>query len=221
LDALATTEIELVGERAAPAAAAALEALVAARRGDRRASLRLLKLAFPALGTAHQGMLPEAALELYYPLDFREPIAQYARRADLPAALVFGIVHQESGFDPAAKSRSGARGLMQIMPGTGREVAKRLGLPFSTARLSDPDYSVRLGTTYLRQMLRTFDGNVELALAGYNGGPGRISRLWRAHGPDPELDRFLEGLALEEPRNYVKRILVLSESYRSRYPELG
>jgi soluble lytic murein transglycosylase len=107
------------------------------------------------------------------------------------------------------------------MPGTGREVARRLGLPFSSARLSDPDYSVRLGTHYFRQMLRTFDGNVELALAGYNGGPGRISRLWRAHGPQAELDRFLEGLTLEEPRNYVKRILVLSESYRSRYPELG
>lgn len=130
-------------------------------------------------------------------------------------------MHQESGFDPAAKSRSGARGLMQLMPATGREVAQRLGLPFSTARLSDPEYSIRLGTTYFRQTLARFDGQVELALAGYNGGPGRISRLWRASGPRPELDLFLEGLDLEESRNYVKRILVLAESYRSLYPELG
>ena len=221
LDALAATELDAVGERAEAPARHALEALVAARRGDRRSSLRLLKRAFPALGTAHQATVPEAALALYYPLDFQAAIAAAAERERLPVALVFGMVHQESGFDATARSRSGARGLMQLMPGTGREVARRLGLPYSTARLVDPDYSVRLGTTYFRQMLRQFDGNVELALAGYNGGPGRISRLWRASGPEPELDRFLEGLDLEESRNYVKRILVLAESYRSLYPELG
>jgi len=221
LDALATTEIEALGAGPAAPARSALEALVAARRGDRRSSLRLLKRAFPALGTAHQASVPEAALALYYPLDFRESIAAAAERERLPAALVFGMVHQESGFDAAARSRSGARGLMQLMPGTGREVARRLGLPWSSARLVDPDYSVRLGTTYFRQMLTQFDGSVELALAGYNGGPGRISRLWRASGPEPELDRFLEGLDLEESRNYVKRILVLADSYRSLYPELG
>ena len=220
LDALAATELELTPGAASPARSA-LEALVAARRGDRRASLRLLKKAFPGLGTAHQANVPEAALALYYPLDFQTAIAAGAARANLPVALVFGMVHQESGFDPAARSRSGARGLMQLMPGTGREVAKRLGLPYSTARLVDPEYSIRLGTTYFRQTLAQFDGKVELALAGYNGGPGRISRLWRASGPSPELDLFLEGLYLEESRNYVKRILVLAESYRSLYPELG
>ncbi len=220
LDALASTELELTTGAASPARSA-LEALVAARRGDRRTSLRLLKKAFPGLGTAHQANVPEAALALYYPLDFQSAIAAGAARANLPVALVFGMVHQESGFDPAARSRSGARGLMQLMPGTGREVAKRLGLPYSTARLVDPEYSIRLGTTYFRQTLAQFDGKVELALAGYNGGPGRISRLWRASGPSPELDLFLEGLYLEESRNYVKRILVLAESYRSLYPELG
>jgi soluble lytic murein transglycosylase len=110
---------------------------------------------------------------------------------------------------------------MQLMPATGQEVARRLGLPFSSARLYDPDYSVRLGSRYFRQMLGRFDDRVELALASYNGGPGRISRLWRAAGPEPELDRFLEGLALAESRNYVKRILVLADSYRSLYPGLG
>jgi soluble lytic murein transglycosylase len=220
LDALAATELEAIPTVAGPARSA-LEALIAARQGDRRSSLRLLKRAFPGLGTAHQASVPEAALALYYPLDFQAAIAAGAARENLPVALVFGIVHQESGFDPAAKSRSGARGLMQLMPGTGREVARKLGLPFSTARLADPDFSIRLGTTYFRQTLAQFDGRLELALAGYNGGPGRISRLWRASGPSPELDLFLEGLDLEESRNYVKRILVLAESYRSLYPELG
>jgi soluble lytic murein transglycosylase len=110
---------------------------------------------------------------------------------------------------------------MQIMPATGRELAKRLELPYTTQRLLDPDYSLRLGTTYFRQLLGQFDDRVELALAGYNGGPGRIGRLWRAHGDAGAVDLFLEDLALEESRNYVKRILVLAESYRSLYSDLS
>jgi len=124
-------------------------------------------------------------------------------------------------LDEDARSRSGAIGLMQIMPATGRELAQRLRLPFSTARLARADYSVQLGTRYLRQLLDHFDGRVEVALASYNGGPGRIGRAWRAAGPDPELDRFLEGLRPDESRRYVKRILLLYESYRSLYPDLG
>jgi soluble lytic murein transglycosylase len=221
LDGLARAELELVAPGAEPRATAALTALVAAREGDTRGSLRQLRRAFPALGTALQASAPAAALELYYPLDFRAAIARAAAEQGLPAALVFGMVHQESGFDPAAHSRSGARGLMQLMPGTGREMAKKLGLPYSAGRLQDPEYSLRLGTGYFRRVLAMFDGNQELALAAYNGGPGRISRLWRAAGPTPELDRFLEGLTLEESRNYVKRIVVLAASYRSLYPDLG
>jgi soluble lytic murein transglycosylase-like protein len=221
LDGLAATELELIAPRAEPRATAALAGLIAARRGDTRESLRQLKRAFPALGTPFQGGVPPAALALYYPLAYRETIARAAADAGLPPALVFGMVHQESGFDPAARSRSGARGLMQLMPSTGREVARQLGVPFSSARLDDPAFSVRLGTSYFRNVLGMFDGNVELALAAYNSGPGRIARLWRAAGPDAELDRFLEGLTLDEPRNYVKRIVLLAASYRSLYPDLG
>jgi len=65
-----------------------------------------------------------------------------------------------------------------------------------------------------------FDSNVELALAGYNGGPYRIKRLWKESG-SKEIDRFLEGLDLEESKTYVKRILVLSDSYRQLYPQAG
>ena len=65
------------------------------------------------------------------------------------------------------------------MPATGRELARRIGIPYSLARLDEPETSVRLGTTYLRQVLEMCGGNVELALAGYNGGPNRILSLWR------------------------------------------
>jgi soluble lytic murein transglycosylase len=129
------------------------------------------------------------------------------------------MVRQESAFDAEARSWAGARGLMQLMPATARELAQRMGLRYSTTRLGDPDYSIRLGTRYFRQVLEMFDGNQELALAGYNGGPYRIKKLWRQAGKDPELDRFLEGLSLEETKTYVKRILLFEDSYERLYAD--
>ena len=221
LDKLATAELDRAATSADVRAVAALRGVVLARTGIRRESLRELRKAFPQLATAHQETVPRAALELYYPRPFADQVARFAGEKALPTSLVFGIVHQESGFDPTAKSRSGARGLMQLMPSTGKELARRLGMPYSTQRLFEPEYSLRLGTTYFRQMLGIFDNRVELALAGYNGGPGRIGRLWREQQTAGEIDRFLEGLSIVESRNYVKRILVLAESYRSLYSDLS
>lgn len=221
LDKLAAAELERVAERADGRAVSALKGLILARTGARRESLRELRKAFPRLATAHQETVPRAALELYYPRPFSDQVTRLAGKQSLPASLVFGIVHQESGFDPQAISHSGARGLMQIMPSTGRELAHRLGVNYSVQRLYEPEYSLYLGTTYFRQMLATFNNRVELALAGYNGGPGRIQRLWREQQSSGEVDRFLEGLSSAESRNYVKRILVLAESYRSLYSDLS
>jgi soluble lytic murein transglycosylase len=109
---------------------------------------------------------------------------------------------------------------MQLMPATARELALKNGLDYSHEKLSDPAFNVRLGTTYLRQVFSMFDDNLELSLAGYNGGPYRIRRLWQESGGS-EIDRFLEGLNLEESKTYVKRILVLSDSYRQLYPTAG
>ena len=220
LDGLALFETEALAARAEPRAVAALRGRALARSGEWRESLRELRKAFPRLATAHQQSVPREALELYYPRPFDDSVQLFAQAQNLPTSLVFGIVHQESGFDAAAKSRSGARGLMQLMPATARELSRHLKIPYSTQRLFEPDTSLRLGTTYFRQMLGLFDGRVELALAGYNGGPGRIGRLWREHGSSRDVDLFLEDLDVEEPRNYVKRILVLAESYRSLYSDL-
>ena len=129
------------------------------------------------------------------------------------------MIRQESAFDPSARSWAGARGLMQLMPSTGREIAKRLGLSYSRDRLSDPAFSVRLGTTYFRQVMKMFDNNEQLALAGYNAGPYRIKRLWGRAGARPELDRFLEGLPLAETRTYVKRVLLFTNAYRNLYAQ--
>ena len=221
LEDLALSEqAELVRANASPRAATALEALVLARQGDRRKSVVAIRDAFPALGGAYQATLPEEARRLYYPLEYQDTIRAWASRNQVPLHLVFGIIRQESAFDRNAQSWAGARGLMQLMPGTARELAAKLGLAYSHDKLSDPDFNLRLGTSYLSRVLGMFDGNVELALAGYNGGPYRIKRLWREWGGS-EMDRFLESLNIEESKTYVKRILVLSDSYRQLYSISG
>ncbi|HEX9943649.1 MAG TPA: lytic transglycosylase domain-containing protein [Thermoanaerobaculia bacterium] len=220
LDALALSETELVRAKVEPRSLRALEAVILARQGERRKSVLVIRDAFPALGGPFQATLPDEARRLYYPIDYQEPIRTWATMNRLPPYLVFGIIRQESAFDPNAQSWAGARGLMQLMPATARELALKNGLDYSHAKLSDPAFNVRLGTTYFRQVFSMFDENLELSLAGYNGGPYRIRRLWQESG-GTELDRFLEGLNLEESKTYVKRILVLSDSYRQLYPTAG
>jgi soluble lytic murein transglycosylase-like protein len=220
LEDLAASELELARAKAQPRSVRALEALILSRRGDRRKSVLAIREAFPALGGAFQARLPEDARRLYYPLDYQEPIRNWATLNRLPPYLVFGIIRQESAFDTNAQSWAGARGLMQLMPSTARELAVKIGLPYTHDKLSDPEFNVRLGTTYFSHVLGLFDGNVDLALAGYNGGPYRIKRMWHEAGSS-DIDRFLEGLNLEESKTYVKRILVLSDSYRQLYPLPG
>ncbi len=216
LDEIALRELELVADTADARDLLAVRAIIAGRQGERASSLQMLRAAFPALGGARQGSVPEEVLLAYYPLLYADTIRVEAERHHLPPSLVAGVIRQESAFDPRATSPVGARGLMQLMPGTAREMSRKLGVRYDPSRLYDPEFSVRLGTAYLRELIDRFD-SVELALAGYNGGPNRIRRMWEeGHG---ELDSFVETLSLEESRNYVKRILVLADSYRQLYPD--
>lgn len=221
LDALAGTELELQRGSSDERAADGLEALILARQGERRGSIQAAWRAFPVLGKPGQSTVPESVRQLYYPRDYREIVQRWAAAKGLPIPLVYGIIRQESAFDAGAISRAGARGLMQLMPATGRELAGRLRLTYSRPRLVQPDFSVQLGTHYFAQVLAMFDGNVELALAGYNGGPYRLKRWWREAGSRAEVDRFVEGLSLAETTSYVKRILVFEDSYRELYGERG
>jgi soluble lytic murein transglycosylase len=223
LDDLANEELNLVAAGANRRDVLALKGLILCHKGDPRSGLVLLREAFPALGGPYQSAVPTEVLFAYYPLpdEYAGAILTYARSAGVPANLVAGIIRQESAFDPRATSPVGARGLMQLMPPTAREMAQRVGVSYQPSQLYNPDLSVRLGTTYVKELLNDFDGNVELALASYNGGPNRIKRLWQESGPQVRMDNFLETLKLDESRNYVKRILVLADSYRQLYPALG
>ena len=134
-------------------------------------------------------------------------------------ALVLALMRQESEFYPKARSPVGALGLMQLMPATARQVARGKGLPYNRDRLvSDPDYNLRLGRSYLNELLEEFDGSYILALAAYNAGPTRARRWIKAFGDprnadvDPVL--WIERIPFSETRNYVQRILESLVVYR-------
>jgi soluble lytic murein transglycosylase-like protein len=177
---------------------------------------RFLRRAWPELATPEQNAVPWRFVQMYYPLRFEEEIRTAARKNELDPYLVMALIRQESAFNPNARSHVGAAGLMQIMPATGNELGNRIYGRFSEARLLDPEVNVELGTHYLKRVIRLFDGNVELALAGYNGGPYRILR-WRREQRSKPLDEFIEGMPLSETRGYVKRITLLQSTYVELY----
>ena len=139
----------------------------------------------------------------------------------LDPAISLAIMRQESNFDVAIVSRSGALGLMQLMPATAAVVARKLGEPVSTTALvSDPAANMRLGTAYLREVLEKFDNFVPLAAAAYNAGPNRASQ-WIAESGDPRLPGvsmidWIEFIPFNETRNYVQRVLENYVVYEAR-----
>lgn len=125
--------------------------------------------------------------------------------------MIHAIARQESQFDRQAVSHAGARGLMQLMPGTARETAGKIGLSYDAASLNDPHYNIQLGSTYFQSMLRYYGGSYPLAVAAYNAGPGNVNK-WIAANGDPRLPgadmlRWIENIPIYETKNYVQRVL--------------
>ncbi|MDP8913015.1 MAG: lytic transglycosylase domain-containing protein [Pseudomonadota bacterium] len=127
-------------------------------------------------------------------------------------SLAHGIVRQESSFDPAAVSHAGARGMMQLMPGTAREVAGQLGLVHEQRRLTlDPAYNIMLGSHYFQSLMHYWGNNAALAAASYNAGSGNVLKWVRANGdprlPGADIVRWIEDIPFSETRGYVQRVL--------------
>ena len=139
-------------------------------------------------------------------------------------SLVHGITRQESSFDKAAVSHAGARGMMQLMPGTAREQAGKMGLGYDYGRLTgDPNYNVMLGSAYFQRLVNMWDGNYPLAVASYNAGAGNVRKWVNSYG-DPrgnvDIVSWIEKIPFEETRGYVQRVLENSVVYDRLNPTL-
>ena len=135
--------------------------------------------------------------------------------------LLLAIVRQESAFAPDAMSQVGARGLMQLMPGTAAGVAKKLALPYSLARLTtDGLYNLVLGRSYIERLIEDFGGSYALAIASYNAGPGRVRQWLRdfgdPRGQDIGMVDWIELIPFNETRTYVQRVLENLQIYRGQ-----
>lgn len=177
-----------------------------------------VKRAFPEIGTAEEGRVPDAWRRLFYPIEEGGFLADRAREFGLDPAVLRGLVRQESVFQARAKSRAGALGLTQLLPSTARSVARSiLRVRYRRAFLYDPGVNARIGAAYLRRLYDEFGENPLFALAAYNGGPARIIRL-RRENPTMEDDELFESHPVYETRDYVRRVLLYAESYRALYP---
>jgi len=155
-------------------------------------------------------------LTLRFPVLFRHSVVNNAMRHGMKPAVVFGLIRRESVFDPTVRSPAGARGLMQIMPATGRHIAGKLHERWgSAARLNEPDLNIRYGTFYFSELLRRFNDNFALAAAGYNAGPGRVKRWLPAVRPMPT-DLWVETIPFNETRDYVTSVLMYAVVYQER-----
>lgn len=157
----------------------------------------------------------ETDFEQRFPVPFREAVVKRSRDVGLDPAYVYGLIRQESRFIMDARSGPGASGLMQIMPATARETARRIGLTgFTPDQINDRDTNITIGTGYLKLALEAFEGSMAMAAAAYNAGPGR-PRVWRGQPGSPVLDAAIwaENVPFGETRDYVKKVLSNTTNY--------
>ncbi|HCR97631.1 MULTISPECIES: transglycosylase SLT domain-containing protein [Halomonas] len=156
------------------------------------------------------------ALDWRFPEAYRESFMHWGHQTGVDPYMLMAITRRESAYNPVALSPAGARGLMQLMPGTASLVSRQLGIsdpgPYG---ILDPELNIRLGSTYLRNKLNRYQGNRLAAAAAYNAGPGRVDQ-WLGSGME-SFDLFVESIPFKETRDYVQAVL----SYRVIFESLA
>jgi soluble lytic murein transglycosylase len=218
LDDWAVTELRFAGRGGVQPHVAALElARICSRRGEHPQAIRHIK----SLANGYLFMPLEAApiefWKLAFPIPFRAGIEKHCRRHGVDPYLFAALIRQESEFDPRAVSRSRALGLSQIMPSTGRQLARKLGYRrFSASMLFRPEVNLNLGAYEFNRLTARFGGKLEPTLAAYNAGPSRADR-WLSWGEFREPAEFIETIPITETRNYIQIVLRNAELYRRLY----
>ncbi|MCH9757462.1 MAG: lytic transglycosylase domain-containing protein [Gammaproteobacteria bacterium] len=155
-------------------------------------------------------------LTLRFPLAHKKSVQRYAKQYDIPEALVYAIIRQESAFRHDVISPVGAHGLMQLMPKTAQHVARKKRITYhNTKDLFVPDKNIKLGVAYLNELADRFDNNPLLMVAAYNAGPHQVNRWIKTH-PIEEIDIWIDTLPWGETRNYLKSVMAFYAVYQHR-----
>ncbi|MCA9799350.1 MAG: transglycosylase SLT domain-containing protein [Cyanobacteria bacterium HKST-UBA04] len=176
---------------------------------SRPKSMRLIEAYLDELREQGRATHKKALYRLFYPLVYQEEVSTYAKRYGLDPLLVMALMRQESFFNPTAVSVSDARGLMQLLPSTAREVAGWEALSdFTTSELFEPGVNIRLGTRYLAHLFQRFEQVAPLAVGSYNGGPGAMSGWVSTVKPsfDEDPDMFVEAIPYAQSREYIQQV---------------
>jgi soluble lytic murein transglycosylase len=190
------------------------EAQIYASYGEAYRAMRALKRALPGAASASIQSIPLAYWHILFPAPYWNTIKAESAKNNLDPYLVASLIRQESEFNPSVISYANAWGLMQLLPSTGKSLARQEGMThFQTFQLLDPETNIRLGTRYLRQTLDRFGGVPEYALAAYNAGESRVED-WQSAGPYSGIDEFVESIPFTQTRDYVQAILRNIEIYR-------
>jgi soluble lytic murein transglycosylase len=158
-------------------------------------------------------------LNIRFPLAYREAVQKAASETRLPEPLIYAVVRQESAMWEQARSSAGAVGLMQLMPSTARQTARKNGI--EGAKLTNAEHNLRLGSHYLDELLKLFSGNRILAAAAYNAGPHRVKRWISPESTALPFDVWIETIPFRETRGYVQNVLTFSVIYSYRMGEPG
>src|SRR5215468_1997524 len=179
-------------------------------------ALRIMRRHFLGLARSAPPAVPRHFWEVFYPIGWRTELTDAAARVAVDPYLVAAVVREESSYNAQARSRVGARGLMQLMPDTARPMARQRGLPFNDGSLLDePSANLTLGSAHLASLLKEF-GEPRLAVAAYNAGATPVRQWWKAR-PSDDMEVWVELIPFTETRGFVRRVMLAWEEYRRLY----
>ncbi len=189
-------------------------------QGEPVAAINALKRSYPDYGQTLPEEMTREAWEVFYPLKWWSNIKEEARRHNIDPYWIAGLIRQETVFDPKARSRANALGLMQLLPYVGRDVARKTGAgAISSNDLFNPTLNIQLGTAYVKELMDDFS-RFEYVAAAYNGGPTRVRR-WIRELPGSEIEEWVENIPLSETRLYVQGVYRNARQYQRLYDEQG
>jgi soluble lytic murein transglycosylase len=192
---------------------------------DRRQDPMLVSLLYKEAGDIYRSYTiardyigySDLSYQLLFPEGYKEKVEHAARESKIDPLLMYAIIRHESEFDAKAVSRAGAVGLLQIMPSTGRMIARELSHnPFQEDSLFEPVVSINFGAWYIKTLIKKFNGSLPLAIAAYNAGPNAVNE-WLKKWDGADMDEFIENIPYQETRKYVEKVLGNYEAYKAVY----